>query len=112
MMIKDDLLKRLLNEFGQPYRTTKKIQAWDITSRYGLVVESDKPNHGEYASVWLPHPFASTEFPDISLQVYPQNKGRHSNTYASAGLERGEAALKLKVVSRDDIDRLIAYLRP
>ncbi|WP_064604425.1 hypothetical protein [Photobacterium sp. J15] len=111
-MIKDTLINRLHEEFGEPTRTTKKVEAWHITNHFGFVVEVDKPDHGEFANVWLPHPFDSIEMPAITLQVYPQDKGRHSNTYSTPGLQRGEVVLKLKITSQHDIENLVDYLKP
>ncbi|EAS45761.1 hypothetical protein C9J48_06355 [Photobacterium profundum] len=111
-MIKNTLIDRLYEEFGEPARTTKKVQAWHITNHFGFVVEIDKPDSGAFANVWLPYPFGSIEMPDIAHTVYPHDKGRHSNTYTTPGLQRGETVLKLKITTQNDIECLIDYLKP
>ncbi|MBJ6957696.1 hypothetical protein JG654_15180 [Vibrio cholerae] len=57
------------------------------------MVEVNVPVDDSYANVWLPMPPESIEVPDIEAQIYPAGKGRHSNTYTSPGLEKGEPAL-------------------
>lgn len=89
MSIKVTLIEKLFEEFGKPNRMTKKVHAWNITSRFGFVVEVDVPVDDSYANVWLPMPPESIEAPDIETKIYPAGKGRHSNTYTSPGLEKG-----------------------
>ncbi|GAL03994.1 hypothetical protein JCM19237_2145 [Photobacterium aphoticum] len=104
------LLNRLNTLFGEPERTTKKVQAWTITRYFGFVVEVDVPQNGAFANVWLPYPQGNTSLPAVSHSVYPADKGRHSNTYQTPGLHRGEPVLKLKVSSAEDIEQLLQYL--
>lgn len=111
-MIKDTLIERLHQEFGAPSRTTQKVEAWHLTNHFGFVVEVDKPDHGRFANMWLPHPFGSIEMPEVEHVIYPHDKGRHSNTYTTPGLERGEVVLKLKITTPNDIENLVDYLKP
>ncbi|CAH6931287.1 hypothetical protein VCHA54P489_130087 [Vibrio chagasii] len=82
---------------GVPTRETKKALAWDITSGFGVVVQIDQPSTGEYALIWLPHNADALKELSCEKVVYPEEKGRHSNTYASPGLKRGDAAIRAKV---------------
>ncbi|ROO74757.1 hypothetical protein [Vibrio crassostreae] len=111
-MIRDKLLDRLLLGFGEPARVTKKVNAWHITSQFGIVIEVDTPKDGSYANVWLPEPFGNVTLPEIPTTHYPEDKGRHSNTYGTPGLTRGEPALKIKVQTLEHIETFLGYLLP
>ena len=109
-MFKDQVIERITKEFGLPSREIVKITAWDITSNLGLVVQTDQPNKEDYAFVWLPYPPDTESLPEIALE-YAGESGRHSNTYASSGLEKGKPALKLIVTSDKELDGLIEFIR-
>lgn len=109
-MIRDILLERLNTQFGEPERTTKKVMAWSITQNFGFVVEVEVPKNGAFANVWLPYPNGNSTTLNVPHLVYPADKGRHSNTYQTAGLHQGEMALKLKVSNVEDVELLLQYL--
>ncbi|MBL4783607.1 MAG: HNH endonuclease [Porticoccaceae bacterium] len=109
-MFKDQVIERITKEFGLPSRKIVKITAWDVTSNLGVVVQTDQPNKEDYAFVWLPYPPDTESLPEIALE-YAAESGRHSNTYASPGLERGKPALKLVVTSSQELDDLISYIK-
>jgi hypothetical protein len=108
-MFKDKVIERITKEFGPPSREIVKITAWDITNILGVVVQTDQPNKEDYAFVWLPYPPDTESLPEIALE-YAAESGRHSNTYASSGLQRGKPALKLVVTSSQELDDLISYI--
>jgi hypothetical protein len=108
-MFKDKVIERITKEFGLPSREIVKITAWNITNSLGVVVQTDQPNKEDYAFVWLPYPPDTESLPEIALE-YAAESGRHSNTYASPGLERGKPALKLVVTSSQELDDLISYI--
>lgn len=108
-MFKDQVIERIINEFGMPSRETVKVTAWDLQNNLGVVVQTDQPNRDDYAFVWLPYPPDSESLPEIALE-YAAESGRHSNTYPSPGLEKGKPALKLIVTSLEELDDLISYI--
>jgi hypothetical protein len=108
-MFKDKVIERITKEFGLPSREIVKITAWNITNSLGVVVQTDQPNKEDYAFVWLPYPPDTESLPEIALE-YAAESGRHSNIYASPGLERGKPALKLVVTSSQELDDLISYI--
>ncbi|MCQ8127486.1 HNH endonuclease [Methylomonas rivi] len=109
-MFKNKVIERITKEFGTPSRQTVKVTAWEIGSNLGVVVQTDQPNKEDQAFVWLPYPPDSESVPEIALE-YAAESGRHSNTYPSAGLERGKPALKLIVTSTQELDDLISYIQ-
>jgi hypothetical protein len=58
----------------------------------------------------LPYPQDVQQIPVGALE-YPGEAGRHSGTYAAAGLERGQPALRLTVSNRSELDDAIEYIR-
>lgn len=108
-MFKDQVIGRITEEFGRPSRETVKVTAWDVGSNLGVVVQTDQPNKDDYAFVWLPYPPDSESVPEIALE-YAAETGRHSNTYPSPGLKRGNPALKLIITSTEELNDLIAYI--
>lgn len=108
-MFKERVIERITKEFGAPSRTTVKVKAWDVTDNLGMVVQTDQPNREDNAFVWLPYPPENEEVPEIALE-YAGESGRHSNTYASPGLKKGNPALKLIVTSDQELDDLVAYI--
>ncbi|MAT49764.1 MAG: HNH endonuclease [Porticoccaceae bacterium] len=109
-MFKNQVIERITKEFGSPSRETVKVTAWDVGDNLGVVVQTDQPNKGDQAFVWLPYPPDSESLPEIALE-YAAESGRHSNTYPSPGLERGRPALKLIVTSDEEMNDLIAYIK-
>lgn len=101
--------ERLKNEFGPPTRETAKITGWEING-VGAVLQIDQPNREPAAYIWLPYPNEGQTVPDIALQYAPES-GRHSGTYASPGLEKGKAALKLIVRTDREFDQTINYIK-
>lgn len=101
--------ERLTKEFGEPCRVTVKVQAWEVGS-VGITLQVDQPNREPAAFVWLPYPDDGAAVPEIALE-YPGEAGRHSGTYASRGLEKGEPALKLVVRTDRELSQTISYIR-
>lgn len=101
--------ERLKSEFGEPVRQKVKINGWDVNG-IGVVLQMDQPNREPAAYIWLPYPDEGAAIPDIALQ-YAAESGRHSGTYASPGLEKGKAALKLIVRTDRELDQTINYIR-
>lgn len=110
MTVKDAVIERLTSEFGQAHRVTKKVTAFDLAGRMGVVVQTDQPTRENAAFVWVPYPSDGETVPEGVLE-YAGESGRHSNTYASKGLERGKPALKITLRSPTDVDRIVPYIR-
>lgn len=108
--MKNKTIEALNEKLGAPTRETKKALAWNVTSGYGIVVQVDQPTSSAYALVWLPYNSAALEQLTMEKTVYPEDKGRHSNTYASPGLSRGERAIRLKILTSDDLANLMSYI--
>jgi len=108
-MLKTKVIEAFTKLYGEPSRITKKVTAWAVTENIGVVVQTDQPNLDDHAYVWLPYPPDNESLPEIALE-YAAESGRHSNTYASAGLERGKPALKLFVTSDKELENLILYI--
>jgi len=109
-MLRERVIEDLTREFGLPTRTTVKVVAFDLTPELSVVVQLDAPKGGEKANVWLPYPRDGEAVPEIALE-YAGESGRHSGTYASAGLRRGQPALKLLLQSDEELADLIAYVQ-
>ncbi|WOJ91023.1 HNH endonuclease [Methylocapsa polymorpha] len=107
--MKSQVIERFKREFGEPARDLTKIKAWDVRSDLGVVVQTDQPNKENAAFVWLPYPREGQTIPEIALE-YPGESGRHSNTYASPGLRRGEPALKLTIRDPRELEDTIEYI--
>ena len=73
-MMRDKLLERFLLQFGEPARFTKKVNAWHITSWFGIVIEGDAPKVGSYANGWLPEPFGDMALQRSQQRVTPKIK--------------------------------------
>ncbi|NOH63463.1 hypothetical protein [Vibrio sp. RE88] len=108
--MKNKTITAFSNKLGVPTRETKKALAWDITSGFGVVVQIDQPSTGEYALVWLPHNIDALEELSCDKVLYPEEKGRHSNTYASPGLKRGDAAIRAKIKTEHELNELLNFL--
>ncbi|MGH8418154.1 MAG: HNH endonuclease [Pseudomonas sp.] len=108
-MLKDTVVELFGLEFGGPTRETVKVKAFKI-NEIEAVVQVDQPNKQDACFVWLPYPPEGQEIPEIALE-YPGESGRHSGTYASAGLKKGEPALKVVLKSATEADDLVAYIR-
>lgn len=108
-MDKETAAELLANALGLRSRTTQKVDEWQI-GRIGLVLQTDQPNREEAAYIWLPYPDDGEAVPEFALE-YPGDAGRHSNTYAAPGLERGKPALKLIVRSDRELRGTIEYAR-
>lgn len=102
-------LTTLIKHYGEAVRGTDKVLAWRITDTFEVVAERNVPEKGHYANVWLPHFSYAKTLPNNVL-LYPKGKGRHSNTYASRGLEKGKPALKIKIKNSMELAELISYI--
>ena len=108
-MLKEKVIEKITSEFGEPSRVTAKVSAWEVNDNLGIVVEKDNPNRVDHAYVWLPYPPDFESVPEIALE-YPAGTGRHSNTYASVGLEKGKPALKLIITNLQELEDVILYI--
>ncbi len=108
--MRNRVAERFDSEFGPSVRNTVKVKAWALTPDVGAVLQIDSPNLEDAACVWLPYPGPGQAFPELALE-YPGEAGRHSGTYASAGLRRGEPALKLTIRSTSELDATVKYVR-
>jgi hypothetical protein len=109
-VFKNRVIARIRSEFGPPARTISKVTAFDIGPTLGVVVQTDQPNKEDAAYLWLPYPPDNQSVPEIALE-YAGESGRHSNTYASPGLERGKPALKLILRTEEELNETVAYIR-
>lgn len=100
---------KLAADLGGPLRETLKVKAWE-SNGIGLVLQIDQPNRDPAAYLWLPHPGDGHTIPDIALE-YPEEAGRHSGTFASAGLEKGKPALKVIVRTSGELNQTIDYFK-
>lgn len=101
--------ERLQAEFGGPARQTAKVVAWDEKG-IGVVLQIDQPNRDPAAYIWLPYPDDGGSVPEVALE-YAAESGRHSGTYASAGLEKEKPALKLIVRTARELEQTVDYVR-
>ena len=100
----------LTREFGGPSRQTVKVRAWDVGVSMGAVLQIDQPSRDDAAVLWLPYPEGGQTVPDISL-AYAGESGRHSGTYATHGLRKGEPALKLTIRTDQELEATLSYIR-
>jgi hypothetical protein len=108
-VFKDQVIKRFHQEFGNPDRITVKVTTFNVAG-LGVVVQTDQPNREDAAFVWLPYPPDDQPVPEIALE-YAGDSGRHSGTYPSAGLEKGQPALKLILRSDAELIDVVAYIK-
>ncbi|MEL4878952.1 hypothetical protein [Shewanella algae] len=93
----------LETKFGAPSRQTKKLLAWHIRPGYSVALQLDQPaddiesGSDSYALLWLPVAAAMELLDSIKQRLYGEGEGRHSNTYASPGLEKGQSVIRLKL---------------
>ena len=99
----------MIQHYCEAVRGIDKVLAWRITDNLKMVAERNVPEKGRYANVWLPH-FSYVNTLPNNVLLYPKVKDRHSNTYASRGLEKGETALKIKIKSSMELAELISYI--
>ena len=104
--ITNKAINAFINEFGEPSRTTVKVKAWDICHALGAVIAIN----GLKAHIWLPYPPNALKIPD-NADIYPSEKARSSNTYASPGLGHGLPALKLVVHSDTELNDCITFIK-
>ena len=108
--MKSSVADRLCLEFGPPTRDVVKVKSWNASDQVGVVMQLDQPNRENAAYVWLPSPGEGQPVPEDALE-YPGEAGRHSGTYASPGLKRGEPALKLAIRDSRQLEDAIRYIR-
>lgn len=108
-MFKYKVVERFSHEFGPPIRVTLKVNAFKIRNMEA-VVQVDHSNKQDFCLVWLPYPPEGQEIPEIAFE-YPGEAGRHSGTYASSGLEKGQPVLKLFLTSETELNSVIGYIQ-
>jgi hypothetical protein len=108
-LLKDKAIERIGALLGPPVRVRKKVTAFALNPDVGIVVQTDAPNKEDAAFVWLPYPQDGESVPEMALE-YAAESGRHSGTYASAGLERNKPALKLILRTEKELEELVSYV--
>ncbi len=108
-MFKKQVIERFHQEFGNPDRITVKVTAFNVAG-LGVVIQTDQPNREDATFVWLPYPPDDQPVPEMALE-YAGGSGRHSGTHASAGLEKGQPALKLILRSDTELNDVVAYIK-
>lgn len=108
--MKSEVTSQLTEILGSPSRETAKVKSWTVTSSVGLVLQLDQPSGDSAAVVWLPYPRDGQSIPEIAIE-YPGEAGRHSGTYATPGLRKGQPALKLTVRDAGEVQEIVAYAR-
>ncbi|EGQ8037356.1 hypothetical protein [Vibrio parahaemolyticus] len=108
--MRSEVIEGLTEKFGPPSRKTKKVMAWHMSTKYGVVLQLDSPASGEYASVWLPEDEPELLSTTMDIKLYSEDKGRHSNTHQTPGLEKGLAVMRAKVTNQQELDELLEYL--
>jgi len=104
------MFDRCVAEFGTPNRQTTKVIAWTLRPNMGVVLQIDQPIREQAAFVWLPYPEDGQQIPEAALE-YPAEVGRHSNTYPSPGLGRGQPALKICVKTEAEGEDTISFIK-
>jgi hypothetical protein len=102
----------LIESHGQPNRVNKKVSAWALNSNADIVLETnyELASKSHTANLWLPGSYKSS-FKLNKITFYQEGKGRHSNTYASRGLERGKAAIKIKLFTLPEAKELLSSIK-
>lgn len=108
--MKSEVTNQLTEAFGLPTRETVKVKSWTVNAAVGVVLQVDGPNGNDAAYVWLPYPGEGQAIPEIAVE-YPGEAGRHSGTYATPGLRKGEPVLKLTVRDVGEVCDIVAYAR-
>jgi hypothetical protein len=108
--VKSEVIRQLTEAFGPAARETVKVKSWTVNGTVGVVLQVDQPSSDNVAYVWLPYPRDGQFVPEIAAE-YPGEAGRHSGTYATPGLCRGEPALKLTVRDAGEVRDIVAYAR-
>jgi hypothetical protein len=110
-MLNRQIEKMLTEKLGQPNRAVKKVSAWALNSNADVVLETnyETTNSGSLANLWLPA-IHTNKCSQLNVVQYPEGKGRHSNTYASKGLEKDKAAIRVKLTSMAEAESLLSAL--
>ncbi|MBO2552370.1 hypothetical protein ACLKZ7_02340 [Shewanella algae] len=102
----------LETQFGTPSRQTQKLLAWHIRPGFSAALQLDQPaddthsGSDSYALLWLPVT-AAKDLPDsIKQRLYCEGEGRHSNTYASPGLGKGQSVIRLHIENSLQLEQL------
>ncbi|MFV0511306.1 MAG: hypothetical protein ACK5M8_18960 [Shewanella algae] len=99
-------------QFGTPSRHTQKLLAWHIRPGLSAAMQLDQPaddihsGSGSYALLWLPVAAAMELLDSIKQRLYGEGEGRHSNTYASPGLDKGQSVIRLHVENSLQLEQL------
>lgn len=102
----------LETKFGASSWQTKKLLAWHIRPGYSVALQLDQPaddiesGSDSYALLWLPVASAMEVPGSIEQCLYGEGEGRHSNTNASCGLEKGHSAIRLHVENSLQLEQL------
>lgn len=108
--MKSEVIRVFTEAFGPAHRKTVKVRSWMVNGAVGVVLQVDQPSSDNVAYVWLPYPRDGQSIPEIAAE-YPGEAGRHSGTYATPGLRKGEPALKLTVRDAAEVRDVVAYVK-
>jgi hypothetical protein len=74
-----------------------------------LETNDEATNSASLANLWLPalHMYKCD---GLNVIYYSEGKGRHSNTYPAKGLERDKAAIKVKLTSMAEAEKLLSSI--
>jgi hypothetical protein len=109
MEVLNQVIERLMNEFGGSRKATKYVVAWEPRLDVGIAVERDSVRTRSYAQVWVPHPGRNATIPSNAVEYGP-TEGRHSNAYSLPGLKKGMAALRFRIETPKQLDELIRFI--
>ena len=104
------IVERFTAEFGHRSKETKYVQGWEPRVDVGVAVEREGQRTKSFAWVWVPHPGSTTGLPPNAVQ-YVADRGRNSNTYSLPGLKKGMPALRVKVLTPDELDEIVRFIR-
>lgn len=108
--MKSEIIRELTEAFGSAARETVKVKSWTLNATVGLVLQIDQPSSDSAAYVWLPYPKDGQSIPEIAAE-YPAEAGRHSGTYATPGLHKGQPALKVTLQDAGEVRDIVAYAK-
>src|SRR5687768_442676 len=106
--MRDQTIQAVTLQLGEPSSATSKVVRWNVKPGLDVVIQRDaSPSRGV---VWMPWPGGNSVCPSTG-EVYPADRGRHSNTYGAPSLVRGKAALKLNVFDADSLSVVLSRLK-
>jgi hypothetical protein len=104
------VIERFEAEFGRTVKTTQYVRGWGPRLDVGVAVEQEGARTRTFAHIWAPHPGPGIAVPANAVE-YSNTEGRHSNAYSLPGLRKGMAALRFKIESPVQLEKLIRFIR-